>query len=168
MSNLNLIVLSYHVFGNTESDYPFSRTYKQFENDLKTKTFDWITIDDAHESIIDACIKMYVANIRAKIFVPTSLVGQNGYCSWKQLKHLSKHHDIECHSHQHKYLTELTDEEIEWNIHISCRKINEHIGRMPRYFVPPFNQYDNRVECIAKDFRLQLIKDRITIKNNTE
>lgn len=167
MPPLNLIILSYHKFVSEESEYPFSRTYKKFINDIETKVFDWVTIDDGLKSQIKACDILRKRNIRAKLFITTSLVGEPAYCTWSQLFNLSKYHDIECHSHQHKYLTDLTDEQVHWNIRMSCRAIQKNIGIKPRYFVPPYNTFDERIEGIVKDFNLQLVKNRDTVKNDT-
>lgn len=168
MCSLKLIIFSYHRFGKEEHPYPFSRTYKQFEQDLDTMVFDMITIDDGHKSMIKACHMMQERNLRAKLFICTSLVGTENYCSWDELALLAEFHDIENHSHQHKYLTDLTDEQIHWNIRMAGRAIEKNLAIKCRYFVPPFNTADKRVRGIVRDFNLQLVSNRITIKNDTE
>lgn len=168
MCTLKLIILSYHRFTKEEHAYPFSRTYKQFAADIDTKVFDLITIDDGHKSIIKACKMMQERNIRAKLFICTSLIGTENYCTWEELALLAEFHDIENHSHQHKYLTDLTDEAIHWNIRMAGRSIEENLNIKCRYFVPPFNTSDKRVRKIVRSFNLQLICNRVTIKNNTE
>lgn len=167
MYNCNLIVLSYHRFTAEDHPYPFSRTYKQFRNDLQTKDFDWITIDDGHASIIKACKMMQDSNIRAKLFIATSLIGAPGYCTWDDLWKLSKFHDIENHSHNHQILTELDSKTIYWNISKAVREIKRHIRVRPRYFVPPYNTADSRVESIVRHLGLQMVKDRIDIRNDS-
>jgi peptidoglycan/xylan/chitin deacetylase (PgdA/CDA1 family) len=167
MFNCNLIVLSYHKFTAEDDLYVFSRTYKQFRNDLQTKDFDWITIDDGHRSQIKACKMMQDLNIRAKLFVNPGLVGNDNYCTWEELWTLSKNHDIENHSYNHLRLVPLEDEQIFNEIKLSQEAIKENIGRYPRFFVPPWNHYDNRIEAIAKEIGLQLVKNRINIKNST-
>lgn len=167
MFTANLIVLSYHKFVNEPCDYPFSRTYEQFKIDLKTMEFDWISIDDSMESIIEACEICMIRNIRVKIFTCTSLIDTEGYCSWDQLRYLALFHDICNHSHTHVDLTTLTDEDIDWNIRTANRMIENEIGKRPRYFCPPFNQYNDTIERIANGFKLQLVKGRDTIKNTT-
>ena len=167
MATQNLIVLSYHQFYAEENLYPFSRTYKQFQNDLNTKDFDWITIDDGHASIIKACKMMEEKNFRAKIFISTALIGKEGYLTWDEVWTLSRHHDIENHSHQHIKLTEKTEKVIRYNINRANELIYQHTGRRPRYFVPPWNQFNPIVVKIAMDLGLQLVKDRTDIKNDS-
>lgn len=160
-----LIILSYHRFTPEDHEYVFSRTYKQFRADLETKDFDWITIDDGHRSQIKACKMMQDMNIRAKLFTTTELVGTENYCSWDELWKLSKYHDIENHGTRHVIHTELTDDEIRASIDNANRIIKERIGRGPRFFVPPYNTFDARVEEITKELKLILVKNRITIQN---
>ncbi len=172
MKHEQLVILSYHHFVEqyAEPPYVFSRTYDQFWHDIRKKTFDWITIDDARESITLACHMMREINVRAKIFVPTSLVGKPGYCSWQQLRIISQHHDIENHSHDHvKGFSGRDRIVIEADIVLAQRFIAENIGREPRYFVSPYNDYEcpNQVEMITADIGLTCLKDRITIKFDT-
>jgi peptidoglycan/xylan/chitin deacetylase (PgdA/CDA1 family) len=163
-----LIVLSYHDFTNLPDEYQFSRTYEQFEQDLAKIRYDWITIDDARESIVRACEILRRRNIRAKLFVSTSLVDCVGYCSWKDIKKLSAHHDIENHSHLHKKHTEFAEAIASDSIELASQKIEAVTGRRPSFFVPPYNTFNSRVERIANIFGLQLVKNRITILNDTE
>jgi peptidoglycan/xylan/chitin deacetylase (PgdA/CDA1 family) len=165
MFNCELIVLSYHRFTPEDHDYIFSRTYKQFRQDLETKDFDWITIDDGHRSQIKACKMMQDKNFRAKLFTTAALVGTGGYCSWDDLWTLSRLHDIENHGFNHLDHTLLSEEEMYQSIHKTSELIKNYIGRSPRYFVPPYNLFDDRVETIAKELGLVLIKNRVTIKN---
>jgi peptidoglycan/xylan/chitin deacetylase (PgdA/CDA1 family) len=167
MATQNLIVLSYHQFTPEDNPYAFSRTYKQFQNDLNTKDFDWITMDDGHQSIIKACKMMEAKNMRAKIFVSSSLIGMEGYCTWDDLWRLAKCHDIENHSHVHVKLTTLKADEIYTQIKMCNDEIKKHIGRTPRYFVAPWNQYDDRIIKIATHLGLQIVKDRTDIRNDS-
>jgi peptidoglycan/xylan/chitin deacetylase (PgdA/CDA1 family) len=167
MYHCSLRILSYHRFGEQESDYPFSRTYKQFAHDLGTKDFDWISIDDGMKSIIKACEMMREKNFRAKLFISTALVGTAGYCDWDDIWKLSRYHDIENHSHEHVILTGLKDEEVLWNIATANALIKKAVGRQPGYFVPPWNTYDEVTRAIAQEQGLQLVHSRMDILNNS-
>lgn len=168
MSNLDLIILSYHRFTVSEEEYVFSRTYRQFRSDIETKVFDWITIDDGHRSQIKACKMMQESNIRAKLFINPGLVGTGGYCSWVELKELALCHDIENHSLDHVDLVAIADaKDIYYQIIKAHELIAERIGRPSRYFVPPWNHYDNRVEAICEEHGIQLIKKRFNVQKDT-
>lgn len=167
MFNVNLTVLSYHNFYESENEYPFSRTYKQFQHDLDTKDFDWITIDDGHESIIKACKMMEEKNFRAKLFISTALIDTPGYCTWGQLWHLSRVHDIENHSHEHVKLVQLNDDAVYNQIATANDLIKQFTGRKPRYFVSPWNQRNGIIEAAARALGLQLVHSRTDIKNDS-
>lgn len=167
MFTANLRVLSYHKFGDAYDGYQFSRTYSELQRDLSKIIFDWVTIDDARESQIQACNLMAMRNIRAKLFVCTGLVGDEGYCTWDQLRQLAKNHDIESHSGQHLKHTKMTVQTAVAFMENSMGIIEHEIGRRPRYFVPPFNTYDELIERQAARMGMQLVKNRITILNNT-
>lgn len=168
MFNVDLIVLSYHRFGTEESPYRFSRTYEQFSHDIVKKVYDWVSIDDGMRCQVQACEIMRHCNIRAKLFIPTSLIGEPGYCTWDEIRELSKYHDIENHSHSHKWHTQMLTGEIIDSIERTNYLIESHIGRRPRYFVPPYNAYDDRVMEACQQLNLTLVKNRITILNNSK
>jgi len=165
---LDLTILSYHKFTEKYDEYPFSRTYDQFTHDIQKKIYDWITIDDGMKSMIKACEIMRDHNVRAKLFVCTSLVGKLGYCTWDELKYLSRFHDIENHAENHVYLTSLDHDDQCRQIFSAQAMIIKQIGRWSRFFVPPYNTFNEETEHICKESGLILLKDRITIKNNSK
>lgn len=167
ISKLNLTVLSYHEFYDQENKYAYSRTFKQFRNDLDTKIYDLITLDDGHIGCLKACEMMRMNNIRAMLLIPTSLMGQNKYLSWPQINYLSKFHIIGNHSHHHVNLTELSNDEIQEEMLTANMIIEKHTGKRPRFFVPPFNKSNKHVDNIALKFGLQIIKNRVDILNTT-
>jgi peptidoglycan/xylan/chitin deacetylase (PgdA/CDA1 family) len=166
MVHKQLIILSYHRFTDKYDEYVFSRTYDQFWHDIRKKTYDWITMDDGMSCNFKACEMMREVNQRAKLFVCTSLIGKPGYLTWEQLDKLSKHHNIECHSHNHVDHTKLEPPEIMESIE-ECATALEVRGYKPRYFVAPYNLYNDSVEACARLCNLMPLIDRITIKNNT-
>jgi peptidoglycan/xylan/chitin deacetylase (PgdA/CDA1 family) len=168
MFNVDLIVLSYHRFVYEHNDYRFSRTYDQFGQDISKMRYDWITIDDNMKCMIKACDMLRYCNIRAKLFICTSLVGQPGYCTWEEIRELSKYHDIENHGHVHEYHTQMDAAAVVESISQANKLIRENVGRTPRYFVPPYNTHNTYVEWAAKEYGLILVKDRINILNTTK
>lgn len=165
MTNLNLIILSYHQFVEEPKDYRFSRTYDQFYHDIRKKIFDIVTIDDGMSCQIKACDMLRGMNIRAKLFTCTSLIGTEGYCTWEELKELSRWHDIENHGNVHKDHSLATYSLIYESIYTAQQRITENIGRAPRYFVPPYNQYNGNVKEVCGKLGLQLVTDRENILN---
>jgi peptidoglycan/xylan/chitin deacetylase (PgdA/CDA1 family) len=165
MFNASLIVLSYHRFNDHESDYRFSRTYEQFSHDIRKKVYDIITIDDGRVCMIKACEMMRELNIRAKLFICTSLVGTPGYCTWDDIRRLSKFHDIENHSHLHE---DHKFKDLDWQtetITTAQKLITENIGRAPRFFVPPYNQYSANTQIAVGALGLTIVYGRENILN---
>ena len=104
-------------------------------------------------------------NVRAKIFVCTSLVGTEGYCTWKQLRSLSHFHDIENHSHIHKDHSSMGYDAQFESINKAQWLIGKNIGRKPRLFVAPYNQYNANTNKIARQLKLTCVKGRETVLN---
>ncbi len=163
--NADLIVLSYHQFVDQHSEYRFSRTYDQFGHDISKKAYDWITIDDGMVCMVRACDMLRYCNIRAKLFICTSLVGQKGYCTWPQIKELSKYHDIENHGHVHEYHDKMVFGDAFDSIHHAQDLIYQNIGHVSRYFVPPYNSSNIHIEKICKSIGLTVVKNRVNILN---
>lgn len=168
MTNLNLIILSYHQFSDEYSDYSFSRMYARFREDLDNNVFDKISVDDAHWSSRKAFEMMRERNHRGILFVPTSLIGEDGYLTWKEVSTISEYHDIGNHSHNHVNLQSLSREQVQEEILTANSLIEKHTGKRPRFFVPPFNKYNNYIDNVAEKFGMQIIKNRIDILNDTD
>jgi peptidoglycan/xylan/chitin deacetylase (PgdA/CDA1 family) len=162
-----LVVLSYHRFNETPSNYDWSRTYNQFKNDLDTKIFDWIVMDDGYRSQLKALNMMKERNLRAKIAIVTSWINsdhQPEVITSKELVELSKYHDIVNHTHNHIDLTTLDEEAIRYEID-TANKMFSSVGLKSRFFVPPYNEINDDVERIVKNMGLILLKNRINISN---
>lgn len=167
MTKINLIVLSYHKFAYEPSDYPFSRTYAQFEADIMKRDYDLITFDDADDCQIKACAMLQEKNIRAKLFVPSDLIGKEGYCADSDIWKLSRFHDVENHSHQHIKLSTLNYADVKIQLDTCNNIIKDITARKPRFLVAPWNEVNEIIKNAAKDCGLQLVTDRITIKNDS-
>lgn len=162
----NPIILSYHKFVTEPEDYKFSRTFEQFYHDIRKKEFSLITIDDGRKCSIRACQMMQEVGIRAKLFICTSLVGSSdSYCTWDDLRHLARNHDIENHSHIHCDLRTLEYEEVRRNIGLANELIADNIGIRPTYFVAPYNYYNAKVDHAIESFGLKAMKDRLSMTN---
>jgi hypothetical protein len=158
-------VLEYHKFGEETEEYPLSRTYKQFEEDLKTD-FDFITMDDGYKSQIKACQMLKEKGIRGMLSITTGFLGKEGYMTWNDVEELSKDHEIINHTVNHLRLTELSEEQVRFEIH-AAQKEFEARDIHPRYFIPPWNQTNPLVDSIYKELGLKLIRGRLTITKDT-
>lgn len=161
----SFIILSYHKFVDAPSEYRFSRTYEQFGHDITKKVYDLITIDDGMICQLKACEMLRANNVRAKLFTCTDLVGTKGYCTWDNLRELSKYHDIENHCSVHKDHTQASFRLQKQSIAAAQKKIFEEIGKAPRYFVAPYNQYNADTDKAAEALGLITLKHRVNILN---
>lgn len=67
--------------------------------------------------------------------------------------------DIAVHTWTHPYMTTLTNEEIVGQLGWTMEIIhNSTGGRLPRYWRPPYGDYDQRVRAVAREvFGLEVI-----------
>lgn len=161
-------ILEYHVFTEEPAPYEYSRTYSQFENDLNTKEFDLITMDDGKRSQYKACKMLEERGIKAVLGIITSQVGEKGYLTWDELRELSKYHIIASHSHNHIRFNWMKKKQIEAEMYVSRAILEDKLGVEVKYLIPPFNMVNEEVEELAKEYNYELITGRITIRNNTD
>jgi len=161
-------VLSYHKFYYSFNEYLYSRTYQQFKNDILNSNYDLITIDDGYFSTLKACEILDKYNKQCILFIPTNLIGTDGYLTWKQVKKISEKHIIGNHTHNHYNLLNLTKHEIFHEIYTANKIINNEIGYKPKYFISPWNNYNNDILDIADYFDMTVYQDRISITNMGE
>jgi len=57
----------------------------------------------------------------------------------------SEGHEIENHSYTHPHFNQLSNQEIEKEINSTTELIENLIGKRPRFFRPPFGEYNNNV-----------------------
>ena len=115
-----------------------------------------ITIDDAFSSFYKiAWPYLKEEKIPFILFVSTESVGRNGYMTWNQIKEIEKEHTVYIgnHSHTHKYLVDLKNEDFINDINTSSSIFKEKLGYNPIFFSYPFGEYNALIkEYISKNF----------------
>jgi len=115
-----------------------------------------ITIDDAFSSFYEvAWPYLKEEKIPFILFVSTESVGRNGYMTWYQIKEIEKENTVYIgnHSHTHKYLVDLKNEDFINDIDISTSVFKEKLGYNPIFFSYPFGEYSALIkEYISKNF----------------
>jgi peptidoglycan/xylan/chitin deacetylase (PgdA/CDA1 family) len=115
-----------------------------------------ITIDDAFSSFYEfAWPYLKEEKIPFILFVSTESVGRNGYMTWKQIKEIEKENTVYIgnHSHTHKYLVDLKNEDFIGDINISSSIFKERLGYNPIFFSYPFGEYSTLIKkYISKNF----------------
>jgi peptidoglycan/xylan/chitin deacetylase (PgdA/CDA1 family) len=116
---------------------------KEF-NKIKNKKKILITIDDGFQSFYDeAWPYLKENNIPFILFISTEPVGRNGYMSWSQIKEIESSDlgTIGHHSHTHKYLIDMTNENFIKDIETASKIFEEKLGYVPPIFSYPFGEY---------------------------
>ena len=112
-----------------------------------------VTFDDGHVSNHSNAFPLLLEHsAKADFFVNTSVVGQNGHLSWSHVREMHDHGmSIQSHAHTHRYLSDLSDRELDFELRESKRTIEDRIGSACDYLAPPGGRYDNRVVRLARE-----------------
>ena len=133
---------------------------KELENHFDTPKIEkkiLITIDDAFSSFYEvAWPYLKKEKIPFILFVSTETVGKNGYMTWSQIKELEIENTVYIgnHSHSHKYLVDLKNDDFINDIDTSSSIFKKKIGYNPIFFSYPFGEYSLFIrEYISKNFK---------------
>ena len=130
---------------------------KEFKKPKKEKKI-LITIDDGFKSFYDeAWPYLKENNIPFILFISTEPVGNFGYMTWDEIKEIDKSEIgyIGHHSHTHKYLIDMSDEEFIDDIEISSKIFKKKLGYIPTIFSYPFGEYSLFMKnYISKNFTI--------------
>lgn len=96
---------------------------------------------------------------RAVFFVPTSKLDRPGYLLSKQAAEMSRAgQTIGLHSHVHQRLDVLGKEEMRAQMQLSRQIIGELTGERPVFFAPPGGYVNRRLQDIALESGIQVIR----------
>ena len=116
-----------------------------------------ITIDDAFSSFYEvAWPYLKEEKIPFILFVSTESVGKNGYMTWSQIKELEIESTVNIgnHSHSHKYLVNLKNEDFIKDIDAASSIFQEKLGYNPIFFSYPFGEYSSLIKkYISENFK---------------
>ena len=133
---------------------------KNFEKEFnipKSKKEILITIDDAFESFYTEAWPYLKKNkIPFILFVSTEPVGNKGYMTWEQIKEIESYDFayIGHHSHTHKYLIDVSNEEFILDIETASKIFIRELGYVPSLFSYPFGEYSKFMrDYISQNFK---------------
>lgn len=114
-----------------------------------------INFDDGLDSQYEYAwplIKKY--NIKATFFFYTNPLGRKNFMTWDQAKEIADAGmEIGNHTRYHPYLTKIIDpNELEQEIDLSRKKLEEYLGVTIDIFAYPFGLSDTRIEKVVKDY----------------
>jgi peptidoglycan/xylan/chitin deacetylase (PgdA/CDA1 family) len=159
-------ILEYHRFCEEfTDDYPLMRTYRQFRTDLQSGKI--ITMDDGFNNQFRACQMAKAFGIGVNLFVNAYTIGLTGYLTKQDLKELADFHKIQNHAYEHKLMTEMDDKEVRFQIERNQEFIYSTTGQTATLFVAPWNQFDDRIFEMLKQYNLTPLLKRTTVRKDT-
>lgn len=118
-------------------------------------TFDDGTLD--HHEVVLPLLDRF--KIRAIFFVPTAKLNREGYLSTGQIQEMSRAgQTIGLHSHEHRRLDVLGEEDIRVQMELSQQVLERATGSKPVMFAPPGGFINRRVRDVALEFGVQAIR----------
>ncbi len=117
-----------------------------------------ITIDDGFKSFYNEAWPYLKKNkIPFILFISTEPVGKNGYMNWDEIKEIDKSEFgyIGHHSHTHKYLIDMSEEEFINDIETATKIFKNNLGYSPSIFSYPFGEHSLYMKkYISKNFKI--------------
>lgn len=173
-----LTVLMYHALANERGESPgadahYSVSKRQFQAGLRLvgdagkrcasmadllshrAAFDAsvaFTFDDGHASNLAASEMIARAGGSADFFVNPSTVGTPHYLDWAALRAMAAlGMSIQSHGYNHRYLDELTAQEVRTELVDSKKAIEDHLGQAVTLFAPPGGRVSPHLAEIARE-----------------
>lgn len=124
----------------------------RFRNRSDNRTLG-ITFDDGYAPVYEVGFPILKEfDLNAIVFVISGFIGQKGYLSKGQILELAESGmDIQSHSVTHPRLPHLTEREIEEELSVSKKTLEDLIGKAVNGFAVPGGSYDRRVCDIARN-----------------
>lgn len=120
-----------------------------------------VTFDDGH--ISNYWAGKYIAKKgygSANFFINPAHVGKNYYMNWQQINELAElGMSIQSHGLDHRYFSDLNDEEIIFQLKESKRIIEEKINTQVTIVAPPGGRYDERTikAALSLDYEVMAV-----------
>ncbi|MCD6571275.1 MAG: polysaccharide deacetylase family protein, partial [Deltaproteobacteria bacterium] len=130
-----------------------------------------ITIDDGYISAYTKAVPILRRfNYPFTVFIASGAVGSRRCMSWEQLKELKRDGaDIGCHSLTHPHLVDISEQEIEKEIILSKKIMEDNLGYKIEWFAYPFGEYDEYIRSagIRAGYTLLMTSDPGSVGKET-
>lgn len=112
-----------------------------------------ITFDDGYEDNYTSAfgiLKKY--EYPAIMFVPSDLIGNEGYLTWAQVREMADNGiSFGSHTRHHVYLPDLTEAEQKDEIFESKRILEQRLGRSINYFAYPIGGFSDTIKSMVRN-----------------
>jgi peptidoglycan/xylan/chitin deacetylase (PgdA/CDA1 family) len=111
-----------------------------------------ITFDDGWASDYHTAFPiLQECGLTATLFPAVSNIGKPGYLTWAQLYELCNYGmAVGSHTMTHRFLCDLPDEEIRWELERSKAELEDHLGRAVRHLALPGGRHHPRLHEMAQ------------------
>jgi peptidoglycan/xylan/chitin deacetylase (PgdA/CDA1 family) len=119
-----------------------------------------LSFDDGTEDHYDVVLPVLARyGCRAIFFVPTSKLDRPGYLTSKRVTEISQAgQTIGLHSHEHRRLDWLGEEDVRVQMQLSRQIVGDLTGQQPAFFAPPGGYIDRRVRDIVLESGVRVIR----------
>lgn len=159
---------TYHVIVPERSDYAYSVTEQQLESHLARITARFepgsegnspmrLTFDDGHASQFRYAFPLLQEHrVRAIFFAIVGWMDRRpDYMTWAQLREVAAAgHQVQSHGLSHRFLTACTDLELEEEVGVSRKELQQRLGMAVDAISMPYGRMDGRVikACLAAGY----------------
>jgi peptidoglycan/xylan/chitin deacetylase (PgdA/CDA1 family) len=126
-----------------------------------------ISFDDNTEYDRKAIELLNKYHLKGTFFINSGTVGNNGYISRDELRTLYKGHEIASHTINHLNLTELTKEEITYQIKEDIDFLESYSDQKVIGFAYPFGDYNSRIVQVLKELGVKYARTTDGTKKTT-
>jgi len=132
-----------------------------FRSEYKSKqSLCFYTFDDGHCSNYIAAKLLKKQNFTGDFFINTSKIDEENYLTSSQLREMHEMGmSIQTHGHEHKYFSDLSEEEIVNQFVKSKNKLGEILGDEVLIFAPPGGRINRKVIKIATNNGITIVSN---------
>ncbi len=111
-----------------------------------------LTFDDGRATDYDVAFPLLLeAGARAEFFINTAMIGQPGYLSWDQVRHMQRAGmSFQSHGHNHVALVGLSEEQLAVQLELSKRVLTERLVRPVDFLAVPYGFVNQHIVSAAR------------------